>query len=182
MNNWLNKVFSTFNSFNSILYLGCKLLDIFSSYIVFYNVDCSSNKSKISHCKKLDKIILEFLSDPRMFVIISDMSIKNNVASFISHIHFFNNLLKKTLYYAINIISTEAKLFAIRCGISQVVQIQLVSYIIVITDAINIAKKIFDPSIYLHQQQVIAILKDLRVFFNKHEDNTIEFWDCPNDK
>jgi len=134
MNNWLNRVFSTFNSLNSILYLGCKLIDIFSSYIVFHNADCSSNESKISHCKKLDEIILEFLSDLRMVVIILDMSIKNNVTFSISHIHFFKNLLKKTLHYAINIISTEAKLFAIRCGISQVVQIQLVSYIIVITD------------------------------------------------
>jgi len=123
MNNQLNEVFSTFNSLNSILHLGCRLIDIFFGYIVFHNADCSSNENKISYCKKLDKIILEFLSDPRTVVIISNMSIKNNVAFSISHIHSFNNLLKKTLYYAINIISTEAELFAIRCSISQTVQI-----------------------------------------------------------
>jgi len=35
---------------------------------------------------------------------------------------------------------------------------------------------------HLYQQQTIVISKELRVFFSKHEDNTIEFWDCPNDK
>jgi len=95
MNNQLNEVFSTFNSLNSILHLGCRLIDIFFGYIVFHNADCSSNENKISYCKKLDKIILEFLSDPRTVVIISNMSIKNNVAFSISHIHSFNNLLKK---------------------------------------------------------------------------------------
>ena len=29
---------------------------------------------------------------------------------------------------------------------------------------------------------MIAISKDLRAFFSIHEDNTIDFWDCPNDK
>jgi len=27
-----------------------------------------------------------------------------------------------------------------------------------------------------------VISKDLKVFLNKHNDNSIEFWDCPNDK
>ena len=73
------------------------------------------------------------------------------------------------------------KLFAIRCGINQAIQIQNTLCIIVITDSIHVVEKIFDSSMYLHQQQTIAIFKELRAFFNKHVDNTIEFWDCPSD-
>ena len=29
---------------------------------------------------------------------------------------------------------------------------------------------------------MIAISKDMRAFFSIHENNTIEFWDCPNEK
>jgi len=59
---------------------------------------------------------------------------------------------------------------------------QNISYIIVITDAIHIVEKIFDPSMHLYQQQLIVIFKELRVFFNKHVDNIIEFWNCSNDE
>jgi len=67
-----------------------------------------------------------------MVLVILDTSIQNNVA--IS----FNSSLKKTLHHAINITSTEAELFALRCGINQVVQIPSFSYIIVITDVLHI--------------------------------------------
>ena len=55
-----------------------------------------------------------------MIVIISDASIKNNVVSSITYIHSFNSLLKKMLYHAISIMSTEVELFALRCEINQV--------------------------------------------------------------
>ena len=182
MNNWLNGIFSTFDPLNVDLHPGHRLIDTFSSCIFLYNTDRSFNESKATYCKKPNEIILESSLDPRIVVIVSDTSIKNNIASSISHIHSFNNLLKKTLHHAINVTPTEAELFAIRCNINQVVQMQNVSCIIVITDAIHAAKKIFNPSMHLHQQQTIVISKDLRVFFSKHEDNTIEFWDCPNGK
>jgi len=182
MNNQLNRIFSTFDPLNIILHPGCRLINIFSSHISIHNANCSFNKSKATHCKKLNEIILESSSDPRTVVIILDTSIKNNVTSSISHIHSFNNPLNKMLHYAVNVMLMKVKLFAIRCGINQAVQIQHAWHIIVITDAIHAAKKIFNLSMHLYQQQKIAISKDLRVFLSKHEDNTIEFWNCPNDK
>ena len=149
---------------NALLYLGCRLIDTFSDHISIYSADHSFNKSKATHCKKLDKIILKSSSDLRTVIIISNMSIKNNITSFISYIHSFNNLLKKTLYYTINVILMEAELFAIRCSINQTVQIQHTLHIIVITNTIHTAKKMFDPSVHLYQQQIIAISKDLSVF------------------
>ena len=107
-------------------------------------------------------------------------SIRNNVATFITHIHSYSNSVKKTLYHAVNITMTEAKLFAIRCGINQTIQITDVTHIIVITDFIHSVHHIFDPSIHPYQQQSIAIPKNLRLFFNKHSSNIIKFWNYPS--
>ena len=74
----------------------------------------------------------------------------------------------------------EAKLFAIRCGINQAVNIPNVKQVIVITDAIHAAKQIFDLSSYPYQVHAAAISKELRSFFNQDPDNCIDFWDCPS--
>jgi len=76
----------------------------------------------------------------------------------------------------------EVELFTIRCGINQAIQMQKVSHIIVITDIIHVENFFFDPSIHLYYQQLIVISNELRVFFSKHEDNTIAFWNCSNDE
>ena len=61
--------------------------------------------------------MLNTSSNLSIVIVVFDTSIKNNVTISIAHIHSFSNPLKKTLYHAINVISTEAELFAIRCGI-----------------------------------------------------------------
>jgi len=76
------------------------------------------DKSKTAHCNKLDKLVLNASSDPNTVVVIADASVNNNVATSIAYVHSFNNPLKKILHHAINITSTEVKLFAIRCGIN----------------------------------------------------------------
>jgi len=59
------------------------------------------------------------LSDSKTAIIVSDASIKNQVATSIAHIHVHNNPIIKTLYHEINVTSTEAELSAIRYGINQ---------------------------------------------------------------
>ena len=108
-------------------------------------------------------------------IVISDTSIENNVATSILHIHSNINSIKKTIYHAVNITSTKAKLFTICYGINQAIQIPEVSHIIIITNAIYLAKYIFDSIIYLYQLQLIAIVQDLRAFFNKYAQNLINF-------
>jgi len=56
----------------------------------------------------------------------------------------------KTIHYTINILFTKAKLFAVRCGISQVTQIQGITQIIIVINAIPVAKRIFGTSHYLY--------------------------------
>ena len=53
-----------------------------------------------------------------MVVVISDMSIKNQVAISIVYIYSFNKPILKTLYYIVNILTIKTELFTIRCGIN----------------------------------------------------------------
>jgi len=140
-NNQLNGIFTSFDSLNLEFHLCNRLIDIFYSHISLHIANQSSNKSKKDHCKKLDEIILKSSLDPKTVVIITDTSNKNNVALSIAHIHLFNNPLRKTLHHAVNVALKEAELFTIRCGINQAIQIQEVLCIIVITNAIHVAKK-----------------------------------------
>jgi len=84
----------------------------------------------------------------------------------------------KTLHHALNIISTEAKLFAIRYGINQATNNCTIFKIIVVTDSIYMAQKIFNPSSHPFQKHLVSILKDLQTFFFCHSENHIEFWEC----
>ena len=181
-NNHLNGVFLSFDLLNCKLHSGARLIDIFSSCISLYKANHSSNKSKTAHYNKLDELVFSTSLEPNTVLIILDASIQNNVAISITHIYSFNNSLKKMLHHTINIISTEAELFALRCGINQVIQISGSSCIIVITDILHAVQKIVDLSMHSYQLQSIVISKDLQEFFNNHLDNSIEFWDCPSDK
>jgi len=111
---------------------------------------------------------------------VTDASVKNNIVSSIAHIHVHNKPIVKMLHHAINITSTEAEFFTIRCGINQASHLQDISKIIVITNSIHAAKKIFDPSFHLLQKQAALILNDLRDFFNCHHKNIVEFCECPS--
>ena len=109
-----------------------------------------------------------------------DASVKSNVTTSITHIYVHNKPIIKMLHHAINVMSTKAELFAIRCGINQAIHLNNISKIIVIMNSIHMAKKIFDPSSHSFQKYMAVILKDLREFFSHHQENSIEFWKCPS--
>ena len=125
-------------------------------------------------------MVLESSLSLSVAIVASDVSIKNNVATSIAHIHTFNKLLTKTIHHVVHITSTEVELFAIRCGINQSSSLNNVSKIIVVTNAIHAVKKIFNPLVHPYQLQLAAILSDLHWFFTNHENNSIEFWECPS--
>ena len=76
--------------------------------------------------------------------------------------------------------STEAELFAIRCGINQACSKNSISKIIIVTDSIHAAKKIFDSDSHPYQLHSAVILYELWNFFNSNLDNSIKFWECPS--
>ena len=118
INNWLYEIFSAFNPLNNLLYLGYRLIDVFPSHISIHSTYYSSNKSKSTHCKKLNELVLKSSLNLRTVIIISDTSIKNNITSFISYIYSFINPLKRILHYTVNIMLMEAELFTIRYSIN----------------------------------------------------------------
>ena len=95
-------------------------------------------------------------------LVITDANIKNNVAISIAHIHIYNRPVFKTLHHTVNVNSIEAELFAIRCSINQATNSIEISKIIVITDSIHTAKKIFDLLSHLFQTHLASILCKLQ--------------------
>ena len=137
-------------------------------------------KSDKTHVHQLDSMVIETFSSQFTAIVASDVSIKNNIATSISHTHISNQPLIKTLHHTVFVTSTEAEMFAIRCSINQATARTNISKIVVITNSIHAAKKIFNPSFHLFQIQSVAILEDLCLFFSKDPNNSIEFWKCPS--
>ena len=79
--------------------------------------------------------------------------------------HTHNNPITKTIHHAVHVTSTEAEIFAIRCGINQASNCNGIFKIIIVIDSIHVAKKIFDPSLHLFQVHSMTILSELRNFF-----------------
>ena len=176
MTNRFNKIFPSFSPLHSEFFPECRIIDKFSDCFSF-NV-CIKEKDNKYRTHQLDEIVLESSSFPFTAIIASDASIKNNVATLISHTHMHNRPIIKMIHYAVHITSTETELFAIRCGINQALNFNNMSKIIVVTDSIYMARKIFKLSVHLYQIQSAAILSDLHSFFKHHENNSIEFWEC----
>ena len=121
---------------------------------------------------------IESSSIPSNALIITDTSIKNNIVMSISHIHIQNNPITKTLHHVVYVTSTEAELFAIRCGINQAMNCNDISKIIVVTNSIHVTRKIFNPLFHLYQVYIAARLSKLHNYFLHHQSNSIEFWEC----
>jgi len=104
--------FPSFSPLNSEISPSLRIIDNFSDYISF-NV-CDREKDTKLHTQVLDNMVLESSLSPLVTIVASDVSIKNNVAISIVHIHTFNKLLTKTIHHVVHVTSTEAELFAIR--------------------------------------------------------------------
>ena len=110
-------------------------------------------------------------------LMITDASIKNNVATSIAHIHIHNKDIIKTIYHTVNVLFSEAKLFVIKCSINQATNILGISKIVVITDLLHATWRIFNLSLHSYQIHVAFMSNELRRFFIKNNNNSIEFWE-----
>ena len=174
--NRVNECFPSFNPLNSEFSPSLRVIDNFSDCISFNLFN--KEKDNKSCTQLLDKMVLESSSSLSVAIIASDACIKNNVATSIAHIHTHDKPLIKTIHHAVNVTSMEVELFTIRCGINQVMCIDNISKIIVVTDSIYVVKRIFNPFVHSFQVQLAAILSDLCYFFNCYANNSIKFWEC----
>jgi len=173
-------IFLSFSPLDPEFFPGHCIIDNFSNCFSFNLVNKKEKNQNKIRDQELDDMVLRCSSEPHTALVITDASIKNNIATSISHIHSANRLLIKTVHHASFMTSMEAKLFAIRCSINQACSINNVSKIIIVTDSIHAAKKIFDCESHPYQIHSAAILRELHIFFSSNESNSIEFWECPS--
>ena len=178
MDNKFNKVFPSFDLHNFKFSLGSRIIDIFSSYFSFHSFSKYSKDNLISSSQQLNNWAIVSSEDPSYALIVTDISIKNNVAISIAYIHICDKPIVKTIHYAVNITSTKAKLFSIRYGINQATNIQEILKIVIIIDLLYVAQNFFDSLSYLFQVHSTSILKELRKFFIQNHNNSIEFLEC----
>lgn len=111
-------------------------------------------------------------------LVVTDASIKNNMATSIAHIHICDKPIIKTLHYVMKITSTKAEFFFIRYNINKAVNIPGISKIVIIIDSIHTMKRISDSSLHLFQIHTMSISNKLREFFLLSTNNSIKFWEC----
>jgi len=104
-----NKYFPSFCFFNEEFKPENYIVDIFPDQFSFHPHLTNIKK----HMKNLEEVTFKAFSNPFSTIVVLDTSIKNQVATSISHIHSFNKLVIKTLHKTINITTAEAKLFTI---------------------------------------------------------------------
>jgi len=177
-NNRSHEIFPSFSPTHSELSLGFRIIDIFLDRFSF-NL-CNKEKNDKFCLYQLDSVVIELSLSQSITIVAMDASIKNNIATSILHMHISKQPLIKTLHHTAFITSLEAELFAIRYGINQASSKENVFKIIVITNSIYIAKKIFNPSFHPLQIQAVAILEELHQFFSRDSNNSIVFWKCPS--
>jgi len=109
-------------------------------------------------------LAIESSNNPSHALVITDASIKNNIAMSISHMYIYNKPITKTLHHMVNVSSTEAKLFAIRCGINQSTNSSGISKIIVVTNSIHIMKKFLTHLPILTRATQFLFLRNFELF------------------
>ena len=173
------RAYGTFPSFSPLhleLSPGVRIIDTFSDHFSFNH----SGKNDNQCFQQLDSMVIESSLLQSTAIVTIDTSIKNDIATSISHMHISNQPLTKTIHHTAFVTSVEAELFAIRYGINQASAKESISKIIVVTDSIHVTNKIFNPTSHSLQIHVVAIFKELCHFFFRNSNNMIEFWESPN--
>ena len=137
-------------------------------------------KNDLVYSQQLDDMTISSSMFSHTVIVVSDISIKNNITTSVLYIHIQDNLLIKIVHYVAYVTSTEIELFTIRYRLSQACNKENISKIIVVTNFIYMTKKIFDTKSHSYQIYMIAILNELWQFFTTCQRNHIEFWKCPS--
>ena len=126
--------------------MGSRIVDLFSN--CFSSNLASIEKNNKKQSQQFNEMTLQSSSSQCTAIMVTDASVKKDIAISISYVHICNHPLTKTVHYAAYITSTEVELFAIRCSINQAYSKNNISKIIIVTDSIYAAKKIFDSKSY----------------------------------
>ena len=181
VNERLNDVRDCYNLLFSLFSPGSRVVDYFSSRFSFYSPLSSSNKDLFYHLQNLDQVFRSSQISPHNIVIIANRGIKKSqVATTVVHIWTNNSIVWHLQVNSINVTSIEAKLMAICLGLILAIKEENIHNIIVITDSIAAAKKIFESKTNPLQNMFILVTLAINSFFRKDNRNKIQFWFCPS--
>ena len=97
VDNKRNEFFPFFSFFNYEFKLGNHIIDIFPDHLSFHPHTLNAKKN----ISNLEEIIIKVSIDPFTTIVVSDTSIKNQVATSILHIHSYDKPVIKTLHSAV---------------------------------------------------------------------------------
>jgi len=181
VNERLNGVRECFNPFFPLFSPGSRVVDHFPSRFSFHSSLSSSNEDLYHHLQNLDQAFRSSQTAPHNITIIADESVKKSqVATAVAHIWLENSIIQCLQANSINITSIEAELMAIRLGLILAMEEENVHNIIVITDSIAVAKKVFESKTDPLQNMFIPVTSAIDSFFRKDSRNKIQFWFCPS--
>ena len=84
-------IFPSFSPLDPKFFPGCRTIDNFSNCFSFNLVNKEKEKNhKKTHTQELDEMVLHNSSSPLSTIVITDTSIKNDIAMSISHVHLAN--------------------------------------------------------------------------------------------
>ena len=106
-NNYLNRVFPAFDSLNNKLSPGFYLVDIFPNNFSFHSVNWKNADTEVAYQNKLNNIYKNFSINQDTVLIISNVSVKNNITTLVLHIWRDYKIVTKTIYYTTNISSVR---------------------------------------------------------------------------
>jgi len=181
VNKCLNGVRECFNPLFPLFSLGSRVVDYFPSRFSFHSPPSSSDEDLYHHLQNLNQAFRSFQTTPHNITIIADGSIKKSqVATAVTHIWLEHSIVQRLQANSINVTSIEAELMAIYLGLIPAIEEENVHNIIVITDFIAAAKKVFESKTNSLQNMFIPVTLAIDSFFRKDGRNKIQFWFCPS--
>jgi len=86
INHRLNQILPAFDNLNKELSPGFRLVDTFPNRFSFNVVKHKDAKARTAHLNKLENVYRASKDDPNTLFIISDVSLKNNIATSVTYI------------------------------------------------------------------------------------------------
>ena len=181
INECLNSVRDCYNPLFSLFSPGSRVVDHFSSRFSFHSPPSSSNEDLFHHLQNLDQAFRSSQTLSHNITIIADRGIKKSqVAITVAHIWTDNSIVQRLQVNLINVTSIEAELMAICLGLIPAIEEENIHDIIIITNSIAAAKKVFKSKTDPLQNMFIPVTSAINSFFRKDSRNKIQFWFCPS--
>jgi len=177
----LNEIKDEFDPFHILFHPGLRLVDHFSSRILFHTSPSSSDEALVDYSSKLNQIFKDNQNSSKGIAVIADGSVKTaGSATAIAHTWKDNKVIAQLKAHTVNITPLEAELMAIRIGLTSALEDPNPQQVLVITDSLEAGKRIISPSDRYLQKSIIPIAEKIKDFLNKDICNSIHFWHCPN--